>query len=486
MDSSVIRTRLAQEQGTIYKDAPERLVLVYPSPYSVGMSSLGFQTIYRQINRWPQRVAERAFLPDDINAWQERKTLLVSYESQRPVGDFPVIAFSVAYEPEIAGLIQVLQAAGIPALAAERNHTHPLVLCGGPLTYCNALPLAPFADAILIGEADQSVDQVLQILSECTDREQLLETLANSVDSCFVPLIHEDRVPPIARCQPELLPAFAQIATPKTELTNMFLVEAVRGCSRNCSYCVMRRDQDSGMRIVPENAILRSIPPFAQRVGLVGAGVSDHPEILSIINTLVEQGREVGLSSLRPDRLSRELLEALHRAGGQTLTTALDAASQRLRDRIGRKVEEQHLVQAARLAHSIGFKRLKLYVMVGLPDETEEDVDELIRFTLELSQIHPLSLAVSAFVPKHNTPLSDAPFAGIEILEDRLSRLRKGIDRRVNIKPTSARWAWVEYMLAQGTRVEGEAVLRAVNAGGRFSDWKRALLEHSPDMVIDK
>src|SRR3954447_15357059 len=151
-----IRTRLADELGTIYRDAPEKVALLYPSPYHVGMSSLGFQTLYREINSSAGRSAERAFLPDDVAAHAEAKLPLVSYESRRPVGDFPVIGLSVAFELELAGLVRALELAGVPPLARDRRDQHPFILCGGPLTFSNPLPLAPFADAILMGEADQT------------------------------------------------------------------------------------------------------------------------------------------------------------------------------------------------------------------------------------------------------------------------------------------------------------------------------------------
>ena len=467
--------RLAAERGTIVREATHRAALVYPSPYSVGMSSLGFLTIYREINSHPEWSAERAFLPDHLETAPRQRAPLATYESGRPVGDHRVVAFSVAYELEIAGLVQALDRAGVPPLATERDARHPFVLCGGPLTFSNPLPLSPFVDAILLGEADETIHTALDVLAEARDREDAAAALAREIPSAFVPRIHGERLTAMGRCADERLPAFAPILTPHTELRNMFLVEAERGCSRGCTYCVMRRSTAGGMRRVPRERLLGLIPADARRVGLVGAAVSDHPEIVSIVDTLADQGREVGLSSLRPDRLDDRFARALRRAGYRTLTTAADGPSQRLRDALERHAREDQLLNAARLVRAHGFDRLKLYVMLGLPDETDEDVDELARFARELSAVAPLALAVAPFVSKRNTPLDRRPFAGIKTVEARLARLRAALAGRVDLRATSARWAWVEYRLAQGGAAEGRAVLEAVRAGGRFSDWRRAL-----------
>jgi radical SAM superfamily enzyme YgiQ (UPF0313 family) len=290
----------------------------------------------------------------------------------------------------------------------------------------------------------------------------------------FVPSVHGDILPPIDKADNAMLPAFSQIITPDTELRNMFLIEPERGCHRGCTYCVMRRSTNDGMRVVTKERILSLIPDHAKRVGLVGAATTDHPQITEIVNALVDSGREVGLSSLRADRLDDELVAALRRGGHRILTTASDGASQRMRDVIQRRTTEEQLRQAAKLARRHGMKRLKLYVMVGIPGETDDDIDELIGFGEELSSLIPVSLGVAPFVAKRNTPLDGAAFAGIPLVEARLRQLRRGVRGRVDLRATSARWAWVEYVLAQGGRAEGLAVLDAVHAGGRFADWKRA------------
>jgi radical SAM superfamily enzyme YgiQ (UPF0313 family) len=438
------------------------------------MSSLGFQTIYREIHDHPRRAADRAFLPDDVEAFRETRTPLFTYEAELPVGDYPVVALSVAYENELAGVIHVLTLSGIPPLAEDRDDRHPFVLCGGPLTNSNPLPLAPFADAIVMGEADESIHRALDVIFDAPNRAAALATLAREVPECYVPSIHGDALPAIGQSDDERLPAWAPIRTPHTELSNMFLLEAERGCSRGCQYCVMRRSTNGGMRVIPMERVLARIPQDARKVGLVGAAVSDHPKIVPILETLAAQGRQVSLSSLRPDRLNEAFIGALKKAGANALTTALDAPSQRLRDRIDRKAKEKHFLRIAELVKQHQLHHLKVYMMVGLPDETDADIDELIGFATELSKIHPLAIGISPFVAKRNTPLDGQPFAGMSVVEARLARLRRGLKGRVDLRATSVRWAWVEYVLAQGSFAEGRAVLEAVQAGGGWSDYKRA------------
>lgn len=478
-----IRRRLTDEVGRIQKQAPFTVALCYPSPYAAGMSSLGYQRIYRALMDAPGLACERAFLDDECEA---DATYLpehpVTYESMRPVEELPVLAFSVAYELEIAGLIRMLNSARIPARRRDRDSRHPLIIAGGPLTFSNPMPLSGIVDAIVVGEADARVVEAIRAIEEGGTREEQLERLAR-IPHVFVSAHHKD-LPSVGAEDDAILPAHSAIRTPHTVLSNMFLIETERGCSRGCSYCVMRRSTNGGMRIVPAERILELIPPDARRVGLVGAAVSDHPKIVSIVETLADRGCEVGLSSLRPDRLANTegFVAALARVGYRTLTTAMDGTSERVRETLDRRARPKHLLQCAELAKKHGMDRLKLYLMVGTPGETDADIDECVAFTAEISRIVPLALGIAPFCPKRNTPLDAAPFAGIKVIEDRLDRLRKGLRGRVDVRATSARWAWVEHVLAQGGEAEGVALIDAVAKGGSFRAYERAFkaIERTP------
>jgi radical SAM superfamily enzyme YgiQ (UPF0313 family) len=243
----------------------------------------------------------------------------------------------------------------------------------------------------------------------------------------------------------------------------------------------MRRSTNGGMRLVPKEKILGLIPEDANRVGLVGAAVSDHPRIAEIVRTLAGRGAEVGLSSLRPDRLSDDFVGALKLAGYRTLTTAMDGPSERLRESLERRARVKHLVRAAELARAHGMNRLKLYLMIGLPTETDEDIDECAAFVTELSKTVPVALGIAPFCAKRNTPLDGAAFAGIDVVTRRLDRLRRGLKGRADVRATSAKWAWVEYVLAQGGEAEGQAVLDAVHAGGTFAAYRKAFAALVPE-----
>lgn len=489
----LIRQRLSKEQGTLLGQGRRAIALVYPSPYGVGMSSLGYQAVYGQLNRMHDTVAERAFLPDtDPKTNAPAAGPLLTYESQRPAGDFPVIAFSVAYELEITGVFTCLTRMGIPLLRSERaagQHTgskaYPWVVMGGPLTFSNPAPLAPFADVIVMGEAEDLLQPLCDALfSSGMSRDDVLRSLAD-LPGFYVPELHGEVMPKVAACDNAQLPACSSIITPDMALSNMFLIETERGCSRGCTFCVMRRSTNGGMRVVPVERILSAIPDHATRVGLVGAAVSDHPRIVQIVRGIAERGMEVGLSSLRADRLTPEFVEALVLGGYRTLTVASDGASERLRDSIEKRTREKHLLRVAELARAAEMPQLKIYMMLGVPGETDADIDELIAFTLQQAEIAghktKVSLGVATFVAKRNTPLDGAPFVGIKEADRRIDRLRRGLAPRVEVRPISSRWAWVEYVMAQSGSEAGLKALQAWRDGGSFAAWRRAFHDHMPD-----
>jgi radical SAM superfamily enzyme YgiQ (UPF0313 family) len=229
------------------------------------------------------------------------------------------------------------------------------------------------------------------------------------------------------------------------------------------------------MREPDVEAVLAAIPDTAPRVGFVGAAVSEYRGIREVLRLVVARGQGVGISSLRADRLDMELVDLLASGGYRTMTVASDAPSQRQRDRMAKALRTRHLLEAARLGRRAGMTRLKLYVIVGLPGETEEDVSELVALSRELAGILPLALGVSPLVPKLHTPLGDAAFAGIGPLDATLGRLKRELAGVAELRSTSARWAWVEYRMSQGGQDAGLAAMRAWQAGGGFAAWKREL-----------
>jgi radical SAM superfamily enzyme YgiQ (UPF0313 family) len=468
-----IRKRVREEEGVLRKTASLRVALCHPLPYSAAMSSLGYQAIYREIHQHTGASAERAFLPDDPEEYRKNRLPIVTYESETALYGFPILAFSIAYELELPGLLEILDLSGIPLLRQERTEKHPFIVVGGPLTNSNPAIMAPFVDLIFLGEGEEWIHAFLDAAAE-TSRKDLAFHFSGA-PGCYAPGITKDYPLP-TKVAEDRLPAYSQIITRHSVLSSMFLIEPERGCSRSCAYCVMRRTTHGGMRLVSPEEVFSLIPENARRVGLVGAAVTDHPQIAELVRKIVQSGREIGISSLRADRLTEELVKWLAQGGYKTLTTASDGASQGMRDRIHRQTTERHLIQAAELVRSAGLQRMKLYEMIGLPGETMDDIEEMIRFSLELSRIAPLSLGISPFVAKHHTPLDGAPFEAIPSQMAKLQKIRSGLKGTVDVKPSSPRWAWVEYMLSQNGESAGLAAMDAYKEGGRFASWKQAFM----------
>ncbi len=464
-------TVLASERGTIFKDAPLRIALCYPLPYHAAMSSLGFQVIYRLMNGRSGISCERVVLPDDVKSYRDRGLQPVSIETGRALSEFDLIAVSMTWDLDLLGLFDLFDLAGIPMRRDQRTAWDPAVLIGGPITASNPLPLADFIDFAVVGDGEVAVPQFLDALEEASDRDDLLDRLGKTT-GIWLPERDGDRIPPTQKVTANL-PAYGQIVTPLSELSNMFLVEASRGCPRFCKFCLVR-SAESPMRENELERVMNVIPEWAPRVGFVGAAISEWTHIREALRRITDQGKGVGISSLRADRLDDEFVALLAKGGMRSMTVASDAPSQRQRNKMAKAIRSEHLVSAAQLGKAHGMLKLKLYVIVGLPGETADDLDELIAFSKELSSILPMALGVSPLVPKLHTPLGDAPFAGIEAIDHTLDRLRKGLEGTAEIRSTSARWAWVEYRMSQGGAEAGRAAYEAWKAGGDFRAWERA------------
>jgi hypothetical protein len=310
---------LASERGTIFKDAPLRIALCYPLPYHAAMSSLGYQVIYRLLNAHDGIACERVVLPDDVRAARARGQRPVAIESGRPLADFDLVAFSLTWDLDIVGFFDLLDLAGIPLLRDERGPYHPAVLIGGPLTASNPLPFSDFIDFAVIGDGEDAVPRVAQALTDARDRDDLFDRLA-PIPGMWLPERDGDRIPAtqkVALTQP----AVSQIVTPLSELSNMFLVEGSRGCPRFCKFCLVRA-AESPMRQNEVRRVMAAIPPWAERVGFVGAAISEWDGIREAMREVVASGRGIGISSLRADRLDSEFVELLYRGGARSLTIA--------------------------------------------------------------------------------------------------------------------------------------------------------------------
>ncbi len=474
---------LSRESGTITRSVGSfRIVLLYPSSYAVAASSLGWQVIYRAFNEHDDVVCERAVLPDD----HARVGTLLTLETGQPVGGAHAIAVTLAYEPDVANLFTALSLAGVPALRSERGRSHPPIVLGGPITMSNTLPLAPFCDAIVLGDGEPAIAGLTAALMTGERGDPLWERLA-ALPGVFVPALHGEAVPDMLLAGTEHLPAVGQTWSPDSELSDMLLMEPARGCPRYCSFCVMRATAQPP-RSAPIDRVLPWLETGAPRIGLVGAAVSEYPGIRALLEAAIARGKGVGISSLRADVLDDDFVRLLVAGGYRTMTVASDAPSQALRGKLKKGIRGRHLLHAAELAARNGISVYKLYVIIGLPGEVDADIEELADFALELRAIIPrVALGIAPFVPKLHTPLGDAAFTDMRTVDRRLARLRSRLQGQVELRSVSTKWAWIEYRLSQGGPNAGLAAYAAWKAGGGFADYRRAFepLDDDPRRALE-
>jgi len=476
------RQQLSREQGTIIKDWGGRIpiAIVYPNSYYLGMSNLGLHALYRLFNSYSELVGERVF-------WEKentKNTPPLSLESQRPLSDFAVLAFSISYEPDYFNVVRILKASGIPLYAAERDERQPLVIGGGPCITANPLPLAPFFDCFCIGEAEPIIPAMMPVLFKSLGgrRDELLKALA-ALPGIYVPQYYSGK--PIARQWTKNLdtvPITSTILTPDTELGELFLIEVERGCNWGCRFC-LTSNTFSPMRHRSLDKLIAEAEQglkYRKRLGLVGAAVSDHPQIEELLLKLGQMGAELAISSLRMRPLSRIVLRELARGGTRTIALAPEAGSQRLRQVIKKGISEEDILEAMGKVAELGIRQVKLYFMIGLPTETEEDIEEIIKLTLKCKAILDkqqagcrLVLNIAPFVPKAGTPFQWLPMTKPAILNQRLSLLKNSLTPKgIKLKWESPMWSEVQGVLARGDEKLAEvlASMDEISLAG----WRRA------------
>jgi radical SAM superfamily enzyme YgiQ (UPF0313 family) len=474
------RSVLARERGTIVKDWGGKLsvALVYPNTYHVGMSSLGLHALYRLFNAHRDIVCERAF-------WRpHRGEPACTIESQRSLDEFSVVAFTLSFEMDYPNLVHMLTEASIPLRANERDESWPLVIAGGPAVSANPLPVADFLDAVVIGEAEEIVPMLTEVLGDVLPgpRDVVWRALAR-IPSVYVPALSTEPSP-IQRqwvCDLDAYPTATVVHTPDTEFGDIHLIEISRGCGRGCRFCMTgftyRPKRERSVAVLLEEA--RRGLAWGERIGLVGAAVSDYSQIDELAMRLRELGARISVSSLRVDPLSDSLLRALAESGTRTLTMAPEAGSERLRQVINKGVAEADVLDAAKRANTHRFRQLKLYFMIGLPTEEQEDIEAIAQLSQAAAARFSgqVTVNVTPFVPKAHTPFQWAEVTPYRTVKDRLQVLQRRLRRQgISVKSESPRWSAIQAMLARGDRRLG-SVLASLN-GASFGAWQRALAAH--------
>ncbi len=525
--ASIEKSLLEQESGTWLKKWKGRLpvALIYPNNYSIGVSSLGFQLVYSLLNSIDGVVCERFFLPESGDS-------LRSFESQRPLNDFPLLFYSISFEHDYLNLARLLLAADIPLFASERpgeliSADNPLVIGGGVATFMNPEPLAPFTDLFLLGEAEGMLPALFTVFDDLLGekhRADLLLHIQKTVGGAYVPGLYEpvydktsDRQSGVQRIAPSIpnriakvivseteKAAHSQLLSPKAEFANLFVTELGRGCSRGCRFCA------AGFiyrppRLWDADAVIKGLEERGEsvkRIGLLGMEMADEEELDSLSSYLLDSGCSLSFSSLRADRISGSLLDLLSNSNLKSVAIAPDGASEKLRRIINKNLTEEDILLAAERLVAAGLYKLKLYLMIGLPGETYDDLQEMVDLIKkvkarmfpvgrERGRLCEITLSVNSFAPKPWTPFQFHPFGGLEqengevgsaklaiaSLKEKISFLKKGLRKEANVRMNHDK---PENVLFQAVLSRGDRRLAAVLAtmAKQQIPWKQAMRKH--------
>lgn len=501
---SRLQEQFAKEHGAYRYPAGgrTRFALVYPNTYFVGMSNLGLHIIYDLLNQRGDTACERFFLPDrtELPRYERTQTPMMSVETQTPLADFAVIGFAISFEMDYFNVVKMLALSHVRLRSAERGARDPLVIAGGPCATFNPEPLAEIVDAFVIGEGEVIVPALMDAYHEAAreglDRGALLRRLAR-VPGVYVPALYvpaydgegkiaaltptADAPATVARQWVEDLdayPAHTVVVTEETEF-NLYLIETARGCGRHCRFCMagycFRRPRNRSLAVIEEQ--VRAALPYGKKIGLMGAAISDYPEIDELCRAILGEGLSMSVASFRADSVTQELVEALAASGLQTLTLAPEAGSARMRAVINKGIEEHHLFTAIDLGAAAHIPNFKLYIMVGLPFEEAADIAAIIdlaerlrTYMDEKGSRGTLTLSVNPFVPKPFTPFQWMPMADKKRLDAIMKEITQALRRhkKIVVHFESPKEALVQAILARGDRRLGKPLMRAaVGRGGK-------------------
>ncbi len=475
---------ISQEKGVVFKDPGGRINigLCFPNTYSVAMSSLGFQGIYGFFNSLSDIVCERIFFPDqeDVEEYEKSGAEPFSLESKRPLSAFDIIAFSVSFENDYPNLLKMLKMARIPLRSSERSLQYPLVIMGGVCAFYNPEPIADFMDVIFVGEAEEMLEEFLSQYRKAEDRETLLKKLT-AIKGIYLPRFYSVRYDeagkitgrsasysaPETVCKraiKDIARSFLRstILTPNAQFSNMYLLEAMRGCPWSCRFCVAGHIYNPPRKkdFAELSAEVKAAVQRTQKVGLIGPSLSDYPHAEEILQM---EGVDFSITSLRASRKSVRLVQLMK--GHKSIAIAPEAGTQRLRDVINKKITEEDILETAKQILECGVETLRLYFMIGLPTETKEDIDGMINLVKAIrrnTRRGYIRLSVSTFVPKPFTPFQWHPMEPLKSIKEKLQQIKKGLVREKGIKVLHdmPKQAHMQGLFALGDRRVGSVVER--------------------------
>ena len=499
---------------TINPHTEQKVAIVYPNTYFVGMSNLGLHIIYEEINLHPSSVCERIFLPEkkELDVYDKTKTPLMSVETQRPMHQFDVVAFDVTFEMDYFHIPLMLRYGRVPVMSEDRTGFDPIVIAGGPCATFNPEPFADFIDAFIIGEGEGIVTAVLERIRKGREngesREETIAGLAQ-IDGVYVPVLYTPQyddnkrfvgydiaegAPKIIRRHFEPLTSGGEtvIATNFTEFGAMYIIEVARGCGRHCRFCMagycFRVPRVRPLDILKEG--VDRAEKLGKKVGLMGAAISDYPEVDELVTYIRSKDMRYSCASLRADSLTQAVVDGLADSGQKTITIAPETGSERLRRVINKGISEEHLQNAATLSAKSGIQHMRLYIMIGLPTETDEDIDAIVGLA-ERTQAHMaevgckgrLTLSINPFIPKPFTPFQWMAMDNQKTVEKKLQYIKKALqkNRRIEVLVESPKEAYIQGVLARGDRRLG-AVLAACAADRGSKSFKAEMKAAGLDM----
>jgi radical SAM superfamily enzyme YgiQ (UPF0313 family) len=495
------RRLLLSEKGTVHKDPGGKIsiCLVYPNTYHVGMSNLGFTGLYTLLNDRDDVFCERAFLPqkDGIDWLKRTKSKFISFESGRQLSRFDIIAFSVSFENDYSNVLKILDLANIEYHSSERTKHDPLIIMGGPCAFLNPEPLSDFMDAVFVGEAENELDDMIRIVKSETTKDDVLRSMAE-MDGYYVPSFYRQTyagegtiqdVRKIYNKAPDIVKRVyvkdidktvlrSRLSTPNAEFSDMYLIETMRGCPFSCRFCAAGHIYDPP-RSRSEKILSDEIGRAKQmelKAGLIAPSLSEYRGL-----TVLLSDRDVyfSITSLRASKRSAEIIKMLK--GKRSVSIAPEAGSQRLRDVINKKISEDDILETSGIILKSDIKNLKLYFMIGLPSETDEDIDAIIDLTEKiraLSRKGTLSLTLSIFVPKPFTPFQWHPMTDEKIIRARIGTVKKALSqKKVEVGHDAVRDAYIQGLLAMGDRRVGDALIKM----NEEYNWKKACTQASID-----
>jgi radical SAM superfamily enzyme YgiQ (UPF0313 family) len=468
------------------------VVLIYPNCYELGISNLGFQTVYRLFNQQPGIYCERAFLYPPPFATTHR-----SLESNRVIADFDCIAFSVAYELDLLHLVSMLQQARIPPLAVERSAAHPLIVAGGMVMFMNPAPVAPFLDVIFIGEAEGLLESFTALLAQARrdrwSREELWPKMAE-IKGLYVPAVHDtthfELLERNYRSAAEGSPNSSAVLSRAGLFKDMYLIEVGRGCPRGCRFCAAGYVYRP-YRVHALTEIENSIDPqyWPERlVGVVGSAVSDYRQLPELLEWIIKQHGKLGISSFRVDELNPVNINLFERGGLHSITVAPEAGSERMRRVIHKPIKEEEILQGARLVARSRIQYLKLYFMIGLPFEQQQDIEALVDLAGIINEIYnekgssgSVKVSCNAFVPKAFTPFQWSRMAEGKEIESKRKYLQQRLRKFNKVRFGSAKSSREDIL--QGIISKGDERLAYViqNLGTDRGNWKKIIAEMNFD-----